>query len=121
MSETISNLSDAARDVFPHLLAMHKRLRENLRKEIQGVADATTESLEAHSGDWSNLVELGNKIIRDEASEKEVVDFRTYFAKIKSELLIQQRGDPKATRIITNFAEKLEKSVLGGRDRLATI
>lgn len=102
-----SNLSDTAKEVSPHLQAIH----EALRRALQSLREEVGEVQEFRKGE--SLVYLANRIIRGEASEKERIDFKIYLASVKSEILSDKGLSERGKMIRRNYIDKLEGAVLG--------
>lgn len=117
MTEKVSQLGPEAQEVNPLLKVMYAELRENLEdrgemydemEEQYGNLDSVEKALSQES-----LVKLANKIIRNEASEEEKINFGILLAQAKSKVTSSGTLTERQITIITNFIRKLKPSVLG--------
>lgn len=66
----------------------------------------------AAAGDQT-LIDLGNKIARNEASDSDIVDFRIHLAEVKSNIMQDPNLDEEGKNIRSNAMRKIENGVLG--------
>ncbi|MFH1218284.1 MAG: hypothetical protein V1679_00385 [Candidatus Peregrinibacteria bacterium] len=116
MSLEKSNLSDTAKEVFPHLQETYRRLREF---KLQDMGEEG-EAMETLAEDIKDLVQIANKIIKGEASDSEKIDFKIAMRQIRSAIItdpkitsLPEDKKEKAITIRENIVAKLEDNVLG--------
>ncbi len=64
-------------------------------------------------GQSRTVIDLANKIAKNEANESEKVDFRIHLAEVKSRILTDPGLDARGKTIRSNFMRKLEAKTLG--------